>query len=102
MPIYGTLLVLDRAGCLELVMARVTNAVDKVCPKCGEHYIVKMDGPWPAHECPLEVELPVCPVCYRISLVATASFNGKTMCVGPRGALHKQTRMLKRKFREVR
>lgn len=50
---------------------------------------------------PLEVQLPVCPVCEQVSSLPAPAFGGKTFCTGPMEAPHKRVRRQPRKFVEA-
>jgi hypothetical protein len=50
---------------------------------------------------PLEVDLPVCPVCGRVGKIANPPPNLKSCCSGPLKEGHQITKMEIRTFREV-
>jgi hypothetical protein len=49
----------------------------------------------------VEVELPMCPTCGRVSKLPVGYFGGKTYCHGPIGEKHKPIRMRPATFRLV-
>lgn len=50
---------------------------------------------------PITVELPVCEYCERAGKIPSGASTGTEYCTGPKGAMHKRVRMVKRRFVEV-
>lgn len=50
---------------------------------------------------PRTVTLPVCPTCGWIGKQPHGVHKGRQLCVGPKGAVHKQAKMVPKLFREV-